>query len=180
MSFILWERINDQIEKFFQLFSVSSYLRNFGKHTSNYDVAYSAVELREHDSFIIIIMNLPKNSIFKVFLGWLKYIPTLFFFYQNRFNSQYSNAMQFQVGMYVQRKLNCLVFSVMFYVRRCFPIVFVVSLNGIMCQLIRNIIRQESFLGDEKSVASLSFDTKHYMVCTWYSFIIFRSSQGKK
>ena len=85
MSFILWERINDQIEKFFQLFSVSSYLRNFGKHTSNYDVAYSAVELREHDSFIIIIMNLPKNSIFKVFLGWLKYIPTLFFFYQNRF-----------------------------------------------------------------------------------------------
>ena len=55
---------------------------------------------------------------------------------------------------------------------RCFPIVFVVSLNGIMCQLIRNIIRQESFLGDEKSVASLSFDIKHYMVLgTLLSFL---------
>ena len=72
-------------------------MRNFGKHTSNYDVAYSAVELREHDSFIIIIMNLPKNSIFKVFLGWLKYIRTLFFSVKIVSNSQYSNAMQFYV-----------------------------------------------------------------------------------
>ena len=41
-----------------------------------------------------------------------------------------------------------------------------------MCQLIRNIIRQESFLGDEKSVAFLSFDTKHYIVLgTLLSFL---------
>ena len=55
---------------------------------------------------------------------------------------------------------------------RCFPIVFVVSLNGIMCQLIKNIIRQESSLGEKKSVAFLSFDTKHYIVLgTLLSFL---------
>lgn len=89
-------------------------MRNFGKHTSNYDVAYSAVELREHDSFIIIIMNLPKNSIFKVFLGWLKYIPTLFFFYQNRFKQPIfqCNAV---LGRYVCSEKTKL-FSLLWYV----------------------------------------------------------------